>query len=469
MEDLVALTPGEREGFLEAIARHRAAAWRVRAASVLTLTAAALVVALLSAPLWYGALAIGADVLNLVVPTRNLLGDFMQVVNNWDDSAHPVDAARWITMLAWAALPGAVVMGCIALALRRALRVLAAHERASLEGRVPHELTLEEQRLRNVIAEMSIAAGMREPAVLIVEAGGYGAGIFGTEDEPVIVISRALLSDLDRAELQGVAAHLVGSIAQGDLPIGRGAALTLAFFNLMSRLAMVITERGAGRAMARTFAGLLLPTAARIEHVAAAIGESFASHEPNMPEPPEKNWKDYAKFVLAGPVAMLGFFGGIVSFLVLGPLLSLAWRQRKYMADATAVRLTRDPDTLAGALEKLAARGGGAPLGQWTGHLAVAGGVAARGFMTGSFVPMLPSADQRLRALRKLGATLTRETQRLPLEKRILVGALLGVVGVLTIVLLPLLVYVSVALSALLLGIPLSLVHLLLRWIGHGA
>jgi Zn-dependent protease with chaperone function len=467
MDELRAWTPGERESFLDAIARHRAAAWRVRVASAFTLLAAASIVALLSAPLWYAALALAADVLNLITPTRNLLGDFMQFMNHWDDSTHPVNTAQWIALLARAALPGAVVMGCIAWALRRALKMLAAHEKAALHGRVPHEFTLEEQRLRNVIAEMSIAAGIREPGVLIVEAGGYGAGIFGSEREPLIVISRALLSDLNRAELQGVAAHLVGSIAQGDLSIGRGAALTLAFFNLMSRLAMVFNEPGAGRAMARTFAGLSWPTSARLETVAAAIGESFASHAPEGSGTDTKNWKDYAKLVFVGPVVMLGFFGGIVSFLVLGPLLSLAWRQRKYMADATAVRLTRDPDTLASALEKLSARGGGSPLGQWTGHLAVAGGQGSRGFMSGSFVPMLPSADQRLRALRKLGATLTRGTEQLPLEKRIIVGALLSVVGVLTLVLLPLLIYVSAALSALFLGLPLSIVHLVLRWIGH--
>lgn len=462
----IRLPAGERESFLAAIARHRAAAWRVSAASGFTLAAAALVLALLSAPLWYTAIALIADLLNLAWPTRNLLGEFMAYVNHWDAAAATPGAARWLGWLACAALPGALVMGAIALALKRALAILAARETVALQGRAPHLLTLEEQRLRNVIAEMSIAANMRQPTVLIVEGRGQGAGVFGTDDEPLIVISRALLSQLDRAELQGLAAHLVASIAQGDLALGRGAALTLAFFNLTSRLAMVLTDPGAGKLLARTFAGLLVPTPARLEQVAAAIGESFASTTA-QPAAPEIKGLQYAKFVFAGPVVMLGFFGGIVSFLVLGPLLSLAWRQRKYRADATAVRLTRDPDTLARALDKLALAGGGAPLGSWTSHLAVAAGGGTRGLMSGTFVPMLPSADQRLRALRKIGATLTRAPQRMPLKKTLIVGALLGVVGVLSAMLLPLLVFVSVALSALFLGLPLSLLHLLLRWIGH--
>ncbi len=249
------------------------------------------------------------------------------------------------------------------------------------------------------------------------------------------------------------------------MALGRGAALTLAFFNLTSRLALVLNEPGAGKSLARTFAGLVLPTPARIERVAAAIGESFASESAEVSPPRPDRWTHYLKFVIVGPVVMLGFFGGIVSFLVLGPLLSLAWRQRKYMADATAVRLTRDPDTLARALEKLA--GTGAPMGAWTAHLAVVGGAASRGLMSGSFVPMLPSTDRRLRALRKFGATLTRPTRRMPIRQTLIIGTLLAVVAALSALLLPLLAYVSVALSMLFLGLPLSLLHLLLRWIGH--
>ncbi len=93
-------------------------------------------------------------------------------------------------------------MGGIALALKRALAILTTREIASLQGRVPHALTLEEQRLRNVIAEMSIAANIAQPLVLIVEGRGHGAGVFGTEERPLIVVSRELLSHLDRAELQ---------------------------------------------------------------------------------------------------------------------------------------------------------------------------------------------------------------------------------------------------------------------------
>ena len=63
-------------------------------------------------------------------------------------------------------------------------------------------------------------------------------------------------------------------------------------------------------------------------------------------------WRTYAWMPLVGPLVISGFFGGLICMLVLGPLLALTWRQRKYLADATAVQLTRDPNTLGSALEK---------------------------------------------------------------------------------------------------------------------
>ena len=66
---------------------------------------------------------------------------------------------------------------------------------------------------------------------------------------------------------------------------------------------------------------------------------------------------------LYGPVVLSGFFGGMVSSVLLEPLLALVWRRRKYLADAIAVQLTRDPQALSDALLALHAgeRGGGFP------------------------------------------------------------------------------------------------------------
>jgi hypothetical protein len=160
--------------------------------------------------------------------------------------------------------------------------------------------------------------------------------------------------------------------------------------------------------------------------------------------------------------------GAIVNLFVLGPLLSLAWRQRKYMADATAVRLTRDPDTLSGALEQMTKRRG-APLASWAAHMSVTDHTGQRsGVFAGSAVPMFPSIDRRLRALGALGAHITRAAgPKMPLKLWLIIGPLVAVLAVLVAVMLPLLVWLSLALTMLFGGIPFSIVHVLLRWLGH--
>jgi hypothetical protein len=162
---------------------------------------------------------------------------------------------------------------------------------------------------------------------------------------------------------------------------------------------------------------------------------------------------------------MSGFFAGFVSLFVLRPLVGLTWRKRKYMADAVAVRLTRDPDALASALGRM---GSGEPFAPWMAHLSVVSGHTRGGLFGGSIVPMFPSLERRLRALQKMGANVMTSARR-PLDWRVFAfGIPLGtLLIVLVAVLIVLLSYVSIPLSALFTGIPFALLHLLLRGLGH--
>jgi hypothetical protein len=54
---------------------------------------------------------------------------------------------------------------------------------------------------------------------------------------------------------------------------------------------------------------------------------------------------------------------------MLEPSVALLWRTRKYLADAAAVQLTRNPDGLAKALRKLNDEPGAIPGGEWASHL----------------------------------------------------------------------------------------------------
>ena len=80
-----------------------------------------------------------------------------------------------------------------------------------------------------------------------------------------------------------------------------------------------------------------------------------------------------------------------------------------YLADATAVQLTRQPDAVARGLRALATRGGAIPGGGWAAPLFVIGPAAgpASGFKGDDFgfVSFSPPAPRRLARLRRQGAT----------------------------------------------------------------
>lgn len=81
----------------------------------------------------------------------------------------------------------------------------------------------------------------------------------------------------------------------------------------------------------------------------------------------------YAFATIRTLVMMPYYFGAVMPQLVLGmvipfilePMLGMLWRTRRYLADARAVQLTRNPDGLAFGLRGLVARGGGIPGGKW--------------------------------------------------------------------------------------------------------
>lgn len=75
-----AWTAQERADFFAAIARHRRAAWRVTAVCALAAAVLALVVALLTAPLWFALIALAFDAVNLVRPAPNVFGALLGAI-----------------------------------------------------------------------------------------------------------------------------------------------------------------------------------------------------------------------------------------------------------------------------------------------------------------------------------------------------------------------------------------------------
>lgn len=180
-----------------------------------------------------------------------------------------------------------------------------------------------EQQLRNVVAELAVATGIPAPRIFIIESRAANALSVGKDPQHgTIAITRGLLEKLDREELQGVIAHELAHIANLDsrhavlvaLLVGAIVLLTDVFFSLILEVAQ---NPWTGDDLSDTVAALAL----------------------------------WLVVVLVGLIV-----GGLLKLVA--PIAALAVqaavsRDREYLADATAVGITRNPEGLIGALGKL--------------------------------------------------------------------------------------------------------------------
>src|SRR5262245_63708960 len=67
---------------------------------------------------------------------------------------------------------------------------------------------------------MAIAAGLPVPKVMLIDSPGANAAAVGTSPADArLVVSRRLLNDLNRDQLEGLLGQLIGSIGNGDLRV----------------------------------------------------------------------------------------------------------------------------------------------------------------------------------------------------------------------------------------------------------
>lgn len=188
---------------------------------------------------------------------------------------------------------------------------------------VPSVATGAERKLLNVVEEMAIAAGTPVPPVYLMrnEVGinAFAAG-FSPQDA-VIGVTRGTVEWLNRDELQGVVAHEFSHIVHGDMRLNLRLMGVLHGILLISLIGYWVM-RIAGQSASDDEKG-----------GAAALA--------------------FAAFGLA--LFAIGYIGVFCGHLIK----SAVSRQREFLADASAVQFTRNPDGIAGALRKLAALAAG--------------------------------------------------------------------------------------------------------------
>lgn len=178
-----------------------------------------------------------------------------------------------------------------------------------------------ERRLLNVVEEMALAAGTTVPPVYLLDnepgINAFAAGF--TPGDAVIGVNRGTVEHLSRDELQGVIAHEFSHILNGDMRLN---------LRLMGLLHGILLIAIIGYYIVR--------------------GSGFRSSN--------RREKSGGQIIVLGlAMIVIGYVGLFFARLIKAAVS----RQREYLADASAVQFTRNPDGIGGALKKIGALSAG--------------------------------------------------------------------------------------------------------------
>jgi len=430
----------ERTSFFAEQRRHRRASGRLAAVAILAVALMGVPVSLVLTPVFYGAALILADIFNLFYPIPlSITGPIGNAAHALADGT--LSAIGFVLLALIVTAPGIAVMVLLWLGVRRVLGGGVGALLLALGARDPRPGDLEERQVQNLAEEMAIAAGLPLPRVMMIDSAAANAAVVGVSgDGAVIVVSRGLLDDFSREDTQAIVGHLVGSISNGDLKIAYALSSALQTFGLLITLLDAPLGDVARQYLARL---VRLTLRRRVEPAEAdALGALLAErlslrdqHETVTLEP--KYPALWAPLVVASAAVKWTLF--LFTTALVGPMLALLWRSRRYLADATAVQLTRNPEALWSALANLIQKGGmpdgsgpasylfivGPETVGWTRPGKPAPAKVDDKMGTNSLASFHPDVGRRLRRLEAQGASSRApepHSDRTPLH-RVLIGA----------------------------------------------
>jgi len=176
------------------------------------------------------------------------------------------------------------------------------------------------RRLRNVVEEVALAAGMPVPEIYVMEKeSGINAFAAGyTPADAAIAVTRGTLEKLSRDELQGVISHEFSHILNGDMRLNIrliGLLFGIMMLSLIARRVLF---------------------SARYTRISRSSNNNSSGGG--------------AIILIAVGVLIVGYIGLFFARWIKAAVS----RQREYLADASAVQFTRNPDGIAGALKRIA-------------------------------------------------------------------------------------------------------------------
>jgi heat shock protein HtpX len=230
-------------------------------------------------------------------------------------------------------------IGALLFGAASSLWALKAGDRAVLESAsaVPVDRSDPRQRIfDNVVEEMAIAGGLPKPAVYVIPDRDPNAFATGSGPEKSsVAVTAGLLEALNREELQAVVSHEMAHVKNYDIRLMTVVAALVGSVLLISDWGRRGMRWGGGRRRSSRDGG-------------------------------------------GGGAVMLVFLVLWIVSLILAPLIArlvamAVSREREYLADASGSELTRNPQALASALEKIDAAKEPTPsIKQGVAHLCIA-------------------------------------------------------------------------------------------------
>ncbi|EKD23766.1 MAG: hypothetical protein ACD_81C00185G0004 [uncultured bacterium] len=167
--------------------------------------------------------------------------------------------------------------------------------------------------LYNIVENLCITAGLPMPRLYIVHESQPNA--FATGRDPkhaVVAVTQGLLDKLDRAELEGVIAHELSHVGNRDMLIGTVVVVLVGFISILADIFM-----------------------------RSALWGSFSDRDNR-----DSGQAGAIIFVIGIAVSILAPISAQLMHLAIS-------RKREFLADASGALLTRYPEGLASALEKI--------------------------------------------------------------------------------------------------------------------
>lgn len=219
------------------------------------------------------------------------------------------------------------------------------------------------KELLNIVENLAITAGLPMPKVYIINDKVPNAFATGrNKNHAVVAVTSGILEILDRTELEGVIAHELSHIGNRDMLVSTVVVVLVGFISLLSN--MFLRSRLLG------FGG-----GSRDREGGGQMG---------------------AVLMIVGVVLLI--LSPIIATLI---QLSIS-RKREYLADASGALLTRYPEGLASALEKIGKNSGRMKLAnQATAHLFISNPFGKVGANISNLFSTHPPIEKRIKALRE--------------------------------------------------------------------